>query len=93
MPIVAFCALADLALISAGVAGLAAVLGAAPMLTLALTIGGTLSGCGTAWALCARISSAVSADGGSTRYRYEAPSLSGCLHFSQSSCLSGQRFC
>jgi L-lysine exporter family protein LysE/ArgO len=42
MAIVAFCALADLALISAGVAGLAAVLGAAPMLTLALTIGGTL---------------------------------------------------
>jgi len=42
MPIVAFCAIADLALISAGVAGLAAVLGAAPMLTLALTIGGTL---------------------------------------------------
>jgi len=40
--IVAFCALADLALISAGVAGLAKILGAAPDLTLALTIGGTL---------------------------------------------------
>jgi L-lysine exporter family protein LysE/ArgO len=40
--IVAFCALADLALISAGVAGLAKVAGAAPVLTLALTIGGTL---------------------------------------------------
>jgi L-lysine exporter family protein LysE/ArgO len=40
--IVAFCALADLALISAGVAGLARVLGLAPMLTLALTIAGTL---------------------------------------------------
>src|ERR1700726_4722086 len=41
-PIVAFCALADLALISAGVAGLATVLGRAPTLTLALTIAGTL---------------------------------------------------
>ena len=40
--IVAFCALADLALISAGVTGLAKILGAAPALTLALTIGGTL---------------------------------------------------
>jgi L-lysine exporter family protein LysE/ArgO len=40
--IVAFCALADLLLISAGVAGLAHVLGEAPRLTLALTIGGTL---------------------------------------------------
>src|SRR5262249_11756048 len=40
--IVAFCALADLALISAGVAGLAGVLGQAPHLTLALTVGGTL---------------------------------------------------
>jgi len=40
--IVAFCALADLALISAGVAGLAKVLGRAPSLTLALTIAGTL---------------------------------------------------
>jgi L-lysine exporter family protein LysE/ArgO len=38
--IVAFCALADLMLISAGVAGLARVLGDAPRLTLALTIGG-----------------------------------------------------
>jgi len=42
VPIVAFCALADLALISAGVAGLANVLGRAPSLTLALTIAGTL---------------------------------------------------
>jgi len=42
MAIVAFCALADLALISAGVAGLASMLGAAPMLTAALTGGGTL---------------------------------------------------
>jgi L-lysine exporter family protein LysE/ArgO len=40
--IVAFCALADLALISAGVAGLAKVLGGAPSLTMALTIAGTL---------------------------------------------------
>jgi L-lysine exporter family protein LysE/ArgO len=40
--IVAFCALADLALISAGVAGLARVLGLAPTLTLALTIAGAL---------------------------------------------------
>jgi L-lysine exporter family protein LysE/ArgO len=42
VPIVAFCALADLALISAGVAGLAKVLGRAPSLTMALTIAGTL---------------------------------------------------
>src|SRR5258705_13190558 len=42
MPIVAFCAIADLALISAGVAGLAAVLGATPVLTPALTIRGAL---------------------------------------------------
>src|SRR5689334_20026514 len=40
--IVAFCALADLLLIGAGVAGLAHVLGDAPQLTLALTVGGTL---------------------------------------------------
>ncbi len=40
--IVAFCALADLLLIGAGVAGLSRVLGEAPHLTLALTIGGTL---------------------------------------------------
>jgi L-lysine exporter family protein LysE/ArgO len=40
--IVAFCALADLALISAGVAGLATVLGKAPALTMALTVAGTL---------------------------------------------------
>ena len=40
--IVAFCALADLALISAGVAGLAAVLGRAPALATALGIAGTL---------------------------------------------------
>ena len=41
-PIVAFCALDDLALISAGVAGLATVLGRGPTLTLAHTIAGTL---------------------------------------------------
>ena len=40
--IVAFCALADLALISAGVAGLATALGSAPTLTMALTVAGTL---------------------------------------------------
>jgi L-lysine exporter family protein LysE/ArgO len=39
--IVAFCALADLLLISAGVAGVARVLGEAPHLTLALTVAGT----------------------------------------------------
>src|SRR5450756_779550 len=38
--IVAFCIVADLVLISAGVAGLALVLGDAPRLTLLLTIGG-----------------------------------------------------
>jgi L-lysine exporter family protein LysE/ArgO len=40
--IVAFCALADLALISAGVAGLAKILGDVPTLTLGLTIAGAL---------------------------------------------------
>ena len=40
--IVAFCALADLALISAGVAGLAQVLGRVPALATALGIAGTL---------------------------------------------------
>jgi L-lysine exporter family protein LysE/ArgO len=40
--IVGFCALADFLLIGAGVAGLAHVLGDAPRLTLALTVGGTL---------------------------------------------------
>jgi len=40
--IVAFCALADLLLIGVGVAGVARVLGQAPRLTLALTVGGTL---------------------------------------------------
>jgi L-lysine exporter family protein LysE/ArgO len=40
--IVAFCALADLLLIGAGVAGVARVLGEAPHLTLALTAAGTL---------------------------------------------------
>jgi L-lysine exporter family protein LysE/ArgO len=39
--IVAFCALADVLLISAGVAGVARVLGEAPHLTLALTVAGT----------------------------------------------------
>lgn len=42
LTIVAFCALADLVLIGAGVAGVAQVLGQAPRLTLALTVGGTL---------------------------------------------------
>ncbi len=40
--IVAFCAMADLLLIGAGVAGLARVLGDAPRLTLALTAGGSI---------------------------------------------------
>jgi L-lysine exporter family protein LysE/ArgO len=40
--VVAFCALADLLLIGAGVAGLARVLGDAPRLTLAWTAGGSL---------------------------------------------------
>jgi L-lysine exporter family protein LysE/ArgO len=40
--IVAFCALADLLLIGAGVAGVAQVLGQAPRLTLVLTAAGTL---------------------------------------------------
>jgi L-lysine exporter family protein LysE/ArgO len=40
--IVAFCALADFGLISAGVAGLAHVLGRAPVLTLALTFAGAI---------------------------------------------------
>lgn len=40
-PIVIFCALADLLLIGAGVAGLAGVLGNAPVLTAALTISGS----------------------------------------------------
>ena len=40
--IVVFCALADFLLITAGVAGLASVLGSAPRLTLALTVAGAL---------------------------------------------------
>jgi len=40
--IVAFCAVADLLLIGAGVAGVAHVLGEAPSLTFALTLGGTV---------------------------------------------------
>jgi len=40
-PIVVFCAMADLLLIGAGVAGLAGVLGDAPTLTALLTIGGS----------------------------------------------------
>ncbi len=39
-PVVAFCALADALLITAGVAGLGALIGAAPVLTTALTLGG-----------------------------------------------------
>ena len=42
LAVVAFCALADLLLISAGVAGLAKILGSAPTLTMALTMAGTL---------------------------------------------------
>jgi L-lysine exporter family protein LysE/ArgO len=42
LAVVAFCALADLLLISAGVAGLAKILGSAPTLTMALTVAGTL---------------------------------------------------
>jgi L-lysine exporter family protein LysE/ArgO len=42
LAVVAFCALADLLLISAGVAGLAKILGHAPALTMALTVAGTL---------------------------------------------------
>jgi L-lysine exporter family protein LysE/ArgO len=42
LAVVAFCALADLLLISAGVAGLAKILGRAPTLTMALTMAGTL---------------------------------------------------
>jgi L-lysine exporter family protein LysE/ArgO len=42
LAVVAFCALADLLLISAGVAGLAKILGSAPTLTTALTMAGTL---------------------------------------------------
>ncbi len=41
-PIVAFCVLADLALIGAGVAGLASVLGDAPTLTRVLTLAGAV---------------------------------------------------
>lgn len=40
--IVAFCVVADVALMSAGVAGLANVLGKAPVLTSVLTVGGSL---------------------------------------------------
>lgn len=39
-PIVAFCALADALLIAAGVAGLGALIGSAPVLTFALTVAG-----------------------------------------------------
>jgi L-lysine exporter family protein LysE/ArgO len=55
--IVAFCALADALLIGAGVAGLGALIGAAPVLTSALTVGGAafLTGYGiTALARSAR---------------------------------------
>ena len=40
--VVAFCTLADFALITAGVAGLASILGNAPLLTTVLTLGGVL---------------------------------------------------
>ena len=42
LPIVVFCAIADLVLIAAGVSGLAALLGHAPTLTLLLTVGGVV---------------------------------------------------
>jgi L-lysine exporter family protein LysE/ArgO len=42
LAIVVFCILSDVILIAAGVAGLAEILGNAPALTMALTIGGTL---------------------------------------------------
>jgi L-lysine exporter family protein LysE/ArgO len=42
LAIVVFCILSDVMLIAAGVAGLAEIIGRAPALTLALTIGGTL---------------------------------------------------
>jgi L-lysine exporter family protein LysE/ArgO len=42
LPIVAFCVVADLFLIGAGVAGLAQVIGSAPLLTNVLTAGGAL---------------------------------------------------
>jgi L-lysine exporter family protein LysE/ArgO len=42
LPIVAFCVVADLILIGAGVAGLAQVIGSAPLLTNVLTAGGAL---------------------------------------------------
>jgi L-lysine exporter family protein LysE/ArgO len=67
--IVAFCALADLLLIGAGVAGVARVLGEAPRFTLALTVAGTLF---LAWygirALArARKASSLSVEAGTSR--------------------------
>jgi L-lysine exporter family protein LysE/ArgO len=67
--IVAFCALADLILICAGVAGLAKVLGEAPRLTLALTVGGTafLAWYGLRALARARTASSMNVDAGTTR--------------------------
>src|SRR5262249_50809775 len=67
--IVAFCAIADLLLIGAGVAGLAGVLGQAPHLTLALTVGGTLflSWYGIRALARARRTNSLTVEGGSTR--------------------------
>ena len=66
--IVAFCALADLLLIGAGVAGLSRVLGDAPHLTLALTVGGMLflSWYGICALLRARKTSSMQVEEGAT---------------------------
>lgn len=67
--IVAFCALADLLLISAGVAGLARVLSEAPHLTLALTVAGTafLASYGVRALARARRASSMNVAEGTTR--------------------------
>ena len=67
--IVAFCALADLLLIGAGVAGLAKVLGDAPRLTLALTVGGTvfLTWYGLRALVRARTANSMNVEAGATR--------------------------
>jgi L-lysine exporter family protein LysE/ArgO len=67
--IVAFCALADLLLIGAGVAGLARILGDAPRLTLALTLGGTLflTWYGLRALARARTASSMNVDAGTTQ--------------------------
>jgi L-lysine exporter family protein LysE/ArgO len=67
--IVAFCVAADILLISAGVAGLARVLGDAPRLTLALTVAGTafLAWYGLRALSRARTASSMKVDEGATR--------------------------